>query len=239
MTSKDQEIPMETGGFGSDLAGLPGFLIDPESAAKRVHSKWFWIVPLLVCTIIAIGVGHYLTPMIVHVTAVAPLRDGETPEVHQKAVEVTEVATKYLFYLTPIFAPIFWAVMAGIMLGVAVVSGVKARFGAMFNLVAGCWVIQSLASIATAVILHFKGEPQTAAELKPPLGPDIFLGEGTNKFLMAAAGSFSVFQIWWVVMMVLVFAMAFRTSKAKGAAAVLPLWLLGMLGSLLGAFFQK
>ncbi len=63
---------MESAGFASDLAGLSSFFIDPEGAAKRVHGKWFWIVPLLVCSIIAIGVGIYMAPMIVHVAAVSP-----------------------------------------------------------------------------------------------------------------------------------------------------------------------
>ncbi len=239
MTTKDQEIPMETGGFVSDLAGLPGFLFDPESAAKRVHSKWFWIVPLLVCSIIGIAVGLYLMPMIVHVTAVSPLPDGMTAEQHEKAVSMTGTFTKVFVYLAPIFSAIMWAIVALILLGMSAVTGVKARFLELFNLVAGCWVIQSLAGIATAVILHFKGEPQTALDLKPAMGLDILIPEGASKYLVAAGSSFSAFSIWWVVMMALVFAAAFRTSKVKAFAMIIPLWLLGMLGSLVSAVFQK
>ena len=51
MAVKEQELPSETGNFGSDLAGIPAFLIDPESAAPRVYSKWFWIGPVLISII--------------------------------------------------------------------------------------------------------------------------------------------------------------------------------------------
>ena len=33
--------------FGDDLAGMGSFYIDPQSAARRVFHKWFWIGPLV------------------------------------------------------------------------------------------------------------------------------------------------------------------------------------------------
>jgi hypothetical protein len=230
---------MESAGFASDLAGLSSFFIDPEGAAKRVHSKWFWIVPLLVCSIIAIGVGIYMAPMIVHVAAVSPIPDGVTAEAHEKQVAITGTFAKVGAFFSPIFIGIFWAIFAGILMGVSVVAGVTGRFGEYFNLIAGCGLIQSLQSIATAVILHFKGDVSTAAELRPAMGLDIFLPEGTNKYLVAAGGSFSVFQIWWLVMFALIYAAAFRVSKGKAFAIAIPLWLVGMLFGMLGAVFQK
>jgi hypothetical protein len=232
-------MPFESAGFLSDLAGLPSFLIDPEGAAKRVHSKWFWVAALLVVSAIAIGVGIFMAPIIIHVASVAPLPAGATQEARDRAVSFTTMAANYGPYFSPILAGIFWAIIAGVLMGISVVSGVTARFGEFFNLVAGCSIIQSLGSIATAIILHFKGDVSTQAELKPAMGLDIFLPEGTNKYLVAAGGSFSVFSIWWVVMMALIFAVAFRTSKGKAFAIVLPLWLIGMLLSMLGAIFQK
>jgi hypothetical protein len=239
MATKTEEIPNEASSFAGDLAGLPSFFIDPESAAKRVHSKWFWIVPLLIASIVAIAVGIYMTPLILHVAAVAPMPDGVTPEQHDRGVAFAGTATKIGVYLSPVLTAVIWALEAAILLGLATVTGVSARFGALFNLVAGCAMIQSLAAIATAVILHFKGDVSTAAELKPAMGLDIFMPEGTNKFLVAVGGSFSIFQIWWLVMMALIFAAAFRVSKVKSFAVVLPLWILGVILAMVGAIFQK
>jgi hypothetical protein len=236
MATKHEVIPNETSGFLSDLAGLPSFLIDPESAAKRVHSKWFWIAPLLVASIVAVAVSAYITPYALHAASVSPLPDGVTAEQYTHGVAI---AMKFTTYSSPILTVVIWAIEAVILLGIAVVTGVSARFGAFFNLVAGCAMIQSLAAIATALILRFKGEVSSMAELRPAMGLDIFMPEGTNKYVVAAGASFSVFQIWWLVMMALIFAAAFRVSKAKGFAVVLPLWVFGLLLGLFGAVFQK
>jgi hypothetical protein len=109
----------------------------------------------------------------------------------------------------------------------------------LFNLVAGCSLIQMLAAIASLVVLKAKGEASTMAELNPPLGLDIFLPEGTNKYLMGVLGFFSIFEIWWAVMMVLTLSVAFRISKGKAFAIILPLLLLGLVFRLAGAMFQR
>jgi hypothetical protein len=142
----------------------------------------------------------------------------------------------------PYFVPIvllIYALSAGILLAMSAIMGMEAKFGQLFNLIAGCGLIQSLGTIASAAVLHFKGEVSSMAELRPAMGLDIFLPEGTNKYLVAIASAFSIFQIWWFVMMVLIFAIAFRVGKGKAFAAVFPLWLVGLGFLLLGAAFQK
>ena len=118
------------------------------------------------------------------------------------------------------------------------ILAVNAKFRMLLNLVAGCWLIQSLSDIASVVILKAKGEASTMAELTPPLGLDIFLSEGTNKLLMGFLGFFSLFGIWWIVMLVLVFSAAFRVSKGKAFAIIFPLLLIGLAFRLLMASRQ-
>ena len=50
------------------------------------------------------------------------------------------------------------------------------------------------------------------------MGAGHFLAGRTNKFLVAAAGSFSVFQIWWLVMMALNFRGGVSGEQGKGFA---------------------
>ncbi|MBV9406365.1 MAG: hypothetical protein JO211_13550 [Acidobacteriaceae bacterium] len=114
-----------------------------------------------------------------------------------------------------------------------------AKFGWLLNVVAGCSLIQSLATLASALILKGKGEVSSMAELQPPLGLDIFLPEGTNRFLMALAGYFSLFEIWWLVIIVLVMSHAFRISKGKAFGMVLPLVLLDIVFRMVGAIFTR
>ncbi len=55
---------------------------------------------------------------------------------------------------------------------------------------------------------------------------------------MATFGYFSIFTIWGMVMMVLIYSIGFRTSKAKAATAIVPVYLLWFLFALVGAAFQ-
>lgn len=236
MAIKNEEIPNEPSSFASDLAGIPSFLIDPEGAAKRVRSKWFWIAPMLISGIVAVAAYYYIMPFAIHAASVSPVPEGATPEQYVKGVETF---MKFSTYVAPIFVGVISLIEALVLLAMAAVLGVSARFGQLFNLVAGCGIIQTLGAIASSTILHFKGEVSSMAELRPAMGFDIFLPEGANKYLVASGSMFSVFQMWWVVMMVLIFAVAFRVSKGKAFAAVFPLWLLGLAFSLLGAIFQK
>jgi hypothetical protein len=235
MPVKEQARPSETSSFASDLAGIPSFLIDPESAARRVFSKWFWIAPVLLSMIIGVAVLKHNAPYIIHAAAVSPVPDGMTSEQFNKGAEMQ---AKFGPYFVPIVLLIY-ALSAGILLAMSAIMGMEAKFGQLFNLIAGCGLIQSLGTIASAAVLHFKGEVSSMAELRPAMGLDIFLPEGTNKYLVAIASAFSIFQIWWFVMMVLIFAIAFRVGKGKAFAAVFPLWLVGLGFLLLGAAFQK
>jgi hypothetical protein len=132
-------------------------------------------------------------------------------------------------YLAPLFGAILFSIQAAILLGMSSIMCVPAKFRSIFNLVAGCSLIQLLASIASLIIVKAKGDVSTMAELRPALGFDIFLPEGSNKFLAAFLGYFSVFEIWWIVMIVLIFSAAFRVSKGKAFSVVLPLILLNVI----------
>jgi hypothetical protein len=236
MATKAEAFPSEATSFVSDLAGIPSFLIDPEGAARRVRSKWFWIGPVVISLIVAIAVIKYITPYAIHAAVVSGAPDGISTAQY---VERVGIGMKFQAYLSPVFVIFFYSIEALLLMAMAAILGASARFGQLFNLAAGCGIIQSLAGIASAVIIHFKGEITSMAELRPAMGLDIFMPEGTNKYLVAFGSTFSVFQIWWFVMMVLIFAVAFKVSKGKAFAAVFPLWVLGLCFSLLGAVFQK
>jgi hypothetical protein len=111
------------------------------------------------------------------------------------------------------------------------------KFRTLFNIVAGCSLIASLEAIASVIVLKMKAPVSTLAELKPPLGLDIFLSEGANKFLMGFLSYFTVFNIWWIIMMVLVLAAAFRITKGKAFAIVLPVILISLVLIMVGAAF--
>jgi Yip1 domain len=225
--------------FANDLAGMGSFFIDPQSAARRVFHKWFWIGPLVIFSIVSVIASYLMLPMVQHVLEVSPIPPGSSPEQYQRGMEIGMTIQRISMYFSPAIVAAILALQALVIWATCSVLAKEAKFRWLFNLVAGCSLIQVLASIASLAVLKGKGEVSTMAELHPALGLDIFLPEGTNKYAMAFLGYFSIFEIWWIVMMVLVFSAAFRVSKAKALAAVLPLIVVNILLRIGGAFFQR
>jgi len=241
MSTVSPEMPVagERESIADDLIGMGSFYIDPAGAAKRVFRNWFWVGPLILFSIVSVIASRMMLPMIQHVFEVMPIPEGVNPNQYQRGLDMGLTFQRIAMYFAPITTAIILSIQAVVIFGMCQVLGVTAKFKWIFNLVAGCLLIQMLASIASLIILKVKGEVSTMAELRPALGLDIFLPEGTNKFLTALLGYFSVFEIWWIVMAVLVFSAAFRVSKAKGLAAVLPLVFLSIVFRVCAAALQR
>jgi hypothetical protein len=225
--------------LANDLAGMGSFFIDPPGAARRVFHKWFWIGPLVVFSIVSMVASYLMLPMVQHVLEVSPIPAGSSPEQYQSGMDVAMTIQRVSMYFSPAIVAVILALQALAIWATCSVLTIDVKFRWLFNLVAGCSLIQVLASIASLAILKGKGEISTMAELRPALGLDIFLPEGTNKYATAFLGYFSIFEIWWIVMMVLVFSTAFRVSKGKALAAVLPLIMVSILLRMGAAAFQR
>jgi hypothetical protein len=225
--------------LGGDLAGMGSFFIDPQGAARRVYHKWFWIGPLVIFSIVSVIASYLMLPMVQHVLEVSPIPNGASPEQYQRGMDMALTIQRVSMYFSPAIVALILALQALVIWATCSVLTIDVKFRWLFNLVAGCSLIQVLASLASLAILKGKGEISTMAELRPALGLDIFLPEGTNKYAMAFLGYFSIFELWWIVMMALVFSAAFRVSKGKAFAAVLPLVAVSILLRIGSAAFQK
>jgi hypothetical protein len=232
------DLPLEPGeSFTDDLAGMGSFFIDPEGAAKRAFNKWFWVGPLIVVSIVAIVTQMVRLPITQQVMETMPLPNGVTQTQWDKQMQVSLMVQHIAVWCSPILVVVFYAFQAVVLFAMCSILTVNAKFRTLFNIVAGCSLIATLESIASVIVLKMKAPVSTMAELKPPLGLDIFLSEGSNKFLMGFLSYFTVFNIWWIIMMVLVLATAFRISKGKAFAIVLPLIVLGLALIMVGAMF--
>jgi hypothetical protein len=225
--------------FVADLAGMFNFLIDPVAAARRLPRKWFWIGPLVVLCVAAIAYTVVSGPIGLRYAETAPMPANVTPEQYSKQLQIQAAFQKFMPLVMPVFIVIGALIQTGILLASSSVLAVRAKFLELFNLVAGCGIITALQMIAWAVILQLKHEISSTSELRPPLGIDIFLPEGTNKFVLGLIGYFTIFTVWSMVMEILIYSAGFRVSKGKAATAVLPLYILGLLFALVGAAFQK
>jgi hypothetical protein len=221
----------------TDLAGVFDFLIDPRGAAKRLPRKYFWIAPLAIMSVAMVILGIINMPLAHQALLNQPVPPNVTPDQMQQRINIGSTIQKVFVYLSPVILLIMTAFSAAVVLTCGLVLGLKPKFLEMFNLMAGLSIIEVLKLIATTVVIHTKGEPSSMADLQPALGLDIFAPTGMNKVLVAFLGFFNVFQLWEIVMAILIFALAYRVGKEKAAVIVLPVFLIGLVLRLIGAFF--
>lgn len=220
----------------ANLGGMANFLIDPHGAAPRLFTKWFWIYPLVVLIVVSLIANILVTPIVQHVLATQPMPPGVNPETYQARIDMGMKIQRYIGLLFPLLLVAFQAL---VLWGMCSVVAINATYRQMLNLASGCTLIQVLAAIASVIILKSKGDVSTVAELRPALGLDIFMPEGSNKILLALAGYFSIFEIWWIVMIILILAAAYRVSKGKAVTVIAPLVLISLIFRLVLAAFQK
>jgi hypothetical protein len=232
------DLPLEPHeSFADDLAGMGSYFIDPEGAARRASHKWFWVGPLIVCSIIAIVTQLVRLPITQQVMETMPIPNGLTEAQWTKQMQISLMVQHIAVWCSPIIVAVIYLLQAGILMAMASIMSGNAKFRTLFNIVAGCSLIATLEAIASVVVLKMKAPVSSIAELKPPLGLDIFLSEGSSKVLMGFLSYFTVFNLWWIVMMVLVLAATLRISKGKAFAIVLPLIVLSLLLIMVGAAF--
>lgn len=226
MSTLAPDLPTGQGeSIGDDLAGMFSFYVDPAGAARRVHHRWFWVGPLILVSVVSIIAGIIRIPVVEHAMETMQMPGNANPEQLATIMKWQRI----LVWIAPVGAALVYAFDALILFASAAVMSVKGTFRSYFNLVAGLSLISMLALIAGTVVLKTKQEITSMAELQPALGLDIFMPEGSSKYLTAFLGYFSVFELWWVAMAVLIISHAFRVTKGKAFAVVLPLCLLGLI----------
>ena len=236
MSTLAPELPAgQRESFGDDLVGMFNFYVDPAAAARRVHHKWFWVAPLILVSIVSIVTGLIRIPIVEHAMESMQTVGNANPQQLATIMKWQRI----LVWIAPVGAALVYAFDALILFATGSVLAVRGTFREYFNLVSGLSLISLLALIAATVVLKTKQEITSMAELQPALGLDIFMPEGANKYLTAFLGYFSLFEVWWIVMAVLIISHAFRVPKGKAFTVVLPLILLGLIFKVVTAALQR
>lgn len=226
----------ESGTAKDDLIGLLNVFVDPASTAKQLHHKWFWVWPVLITSIVFLIVGFLLLPITLHVMEVDPATASRMGQIRDTVEKTQKIAVGF----TPVFIVVKLLLLAGILMVTCTVMNIRANFRVLFNLVAACSLISMLQYIAAYIVLRAKTDDLTALhQLSPPFGLDIFLSENTSKVLLTIANFFSIFEIYYLIMLALCLAYLTGISKGKAFVAITPIWIFSLLFSVVASFIRR
>lgn len=231
----------ETGSFATDLAAMANVFIDPSATVKSIDRKLLWLWPIILTGIVATILAVTVAPMSVQLAMQnqAQLQQMSADQM-QRAMSIGTLVAKIMAYLAPVWMVVILLILSGLLMAACNVMSMKATFRQLFTLLSVCSLIPMLQVVATYVVIHAKaGQIQSVEELSPPFGLDILLGAGGSKYLVAALHYFSLFQVWYLVVLAIGLAALTKSSKGKAFAAVTPIWLLPLLITLVATIFRQ
>lgn len=238
MEQQKAAIEAEKLSIGDGLIGTLNVFVDPKATAKRVPAPLSWLWPLIAVSIIY-GVSAYLTlPFTMAFVDLRISQQNVPAEQLERARNITHAIYQFIPPLTPVFVIVIVLLLALLVTGMGSVAGLRTKFRDVFSLMMACQLIQSLQAIAIFVVLRTKGDDITSQEqLTPPFGLDIFL-QNIHGGLLALVNFFSIFEIWYLIVLTIGLAYLAKTSKGKAFFAILPAWLVPMILRVIQGMFQ-
>jgi hypothetical protein len=220
-------------GVGDGLIGMLNAFVDPAGLAKRVPAPLSWLWPIITLSIIYIVFGYLMLP---YTLALVDLRMSQQMSQNNAPVEqierarsITHAVTQFSVPATPLIVIGLLALFAWLVSAMGSMAGLRAKFRDIFSLMSACALIPALQYIATYIVVHAKGDEITVQEqLTPPFGLDIFL-QDIHGALFALVNFFSIFEVWYLI--VLTFGLAYlgKSSKGKAFFAITPAWVLPLV----------
>lgn len=227
---------------GDGFIGMFNAFVDPAGLAKRVPAPLSWLWPVITLIIIYVVFGYLMLPYTLSVVDLAinqRIREQNVPvEQAQRAADVAHKIYQFLPIASPVLVILFLLLFAWLVSAMASMAGLRTKFRNIFALMAACQLIQALQTIATYIVIRAKGDEITSQEqLTPPFGLDIFL-QNIHGALYGLVNFFSIFEIWYLVVLTIALAYLGKSSKSKAFSAIMPAWILTLIIKMVQAMLQ-
>jgi hypothetical protein len=232
----------ENPGVASGLVGMLNAFVDPMGLAKRVKAKLFWLWPLITICIVYIVMGYLMLPYTMQLVDFSMQQRAASqsipPDRMETARNMAHTFSQVGIAFTPVFVVGILALLAWLVVVTGSIVGLRAKFRDVFSLMAACSLITALQVIAAYIVVRTKGdEIQSPEQLMAPFGADIFI-QDVHGAMLAFLNFFSIFEIWYLVILGLSLAYLTGASKGKAFIAITPAWLVPLLLAVVRAKFS-
>ncbi len=211
--------------------------VDPAATAKAAKAPLAWLWPLILLCVAVALLSMFTMPLTINI--VRQNQAGLPAQQVEQTLKGMEMFSKIGLVVGPFFVVLFSLAIAGLVTLMASMLSVRTKFRDIFTLMSLCSMISILQIVATYFVLNAKkDELASMQQLQPPFGLDIFFSEIKGP-LFAILNFFSLFQVWYLVMLGLALAYLAGVSKGKAFAAITPAWLIPLLFKIVGSLFQR
>lgn len=234
----NDQVPENSSAVADQFLPMLDIFIDPASAVRRIDRKAPWLVPISVIAIGAVVISYLLMPVTLQVMSMNP--PANIPrEQYQRSFGMIEKALWIGAFASPVLVALKLLILTGILKLMATLGGLDVVFKKLFSFLSNAAMIIFLEGLATFAVIKAKGdEIQTMEEMMPALGLDLLSRGQLPKTVEAGLHFFSIFEIWYIVVLVVGFAALAKCSKSKAFLLTLPVWLVPMLFMVVSAMFR-
>jgi hypothetical protein len=235
----DMAIPENNSPVADQFLAMLEIFIDPAGAVRRIDRSAPWLAPILVIAIGAVVVSYLLMPVTLQVMSMNP--PGNIPrEQFQRSLGMIEKGLWIGVIASPVLVALKMLILAGILKLMVTLGGLEVVFKKLFSFVSNAGMIILLEGLATFAVIKARGdEIQTMEEMMPALGLDLLIRGQFSKAVEAGLHFFSIFEIWYIVVLVVGLAALAKCSKSKAFLLTLPVWLVPMLFMMVAAMFRR
>lgn len=226
----------------NSFARIGGVIVSPDPTFASIARRPDWVVPLVLWMVLSLLTGIVMSQKVDFSSAAREQmeqRKDVSPEQMDRMVRMSSAIGKVFSYTAPIWAALVFIIIAGVLLLVFRLFGGEGTFSQAFSATLYAWV-PNIISACIALILLFTKSNLGAEELRTLVKSNLgFLVDmKTNPMAFALLSSLDAFTIWAVVLFIIGFAYVAKTTKAKSAAIIIPLWVITVLFKLIPAAMQ-
>ncbi|MCA9743747.1 MAG: YIP1 family protein [Deferribacteres bacterium] len=204
----------------STISRIIGVITSPRPTFDDIVQRPTWLVPFVL--VVALGVlNSYLLIDLIAKAQVEQM--SQNPNVTEQQIEMTTNITKsYGWMFAIVTTPLFYVIVGAVLLFTGnVILGGESRFKVLFSVT--CWsgVISIITSAITVPIMLSRGAIESPTSLA-------FLAPSDDKtsFLYSLLSSLDLLTIWYVAVMGIGVAAAYKFTNQKGITVTATWWII-------------
>jgi hypothetical protein len=208
----------------SPFGRIIGVFFSPGKTFEDIVRKPSWVLPLLLTTLLSIGVSFAINQRInwrefmSQQIEKSPRAAQLSAEQKQQQIEGGAKFTPPFTYAIGVLGPFLGVLIIGLVMwgAYSLLGGASTNFSTALSIAAHAFLTGLVSSPLLILTLYLK--PYGTADLDNPLAANIaaFLPEDSAKWLVALCKSFDLFTFWTLILLAIGFA-AVNPKKLKGA----------------------
>lgn len=222
----------------NSFSRIAGVFFSPGETFASIVRRPDFVVPLVLIMVISLITGVLVAEKVDYKVLIRDQIEsspnaGKIPaDMKEKQISIGAGFAKALTFFAPITSVVGLVIFAAVFFAAFKIFGGEGDFLQAFSITAYAWMPQLIRAVLTIIPVMTK-KSLTMMTLQNPIASNLgyFVDPKLHPILAAFLGSFDVFTIWTLILLIIGFAAMSRFSRAKAAVIMLSLWAIKILFS--------